>query len=183
MAGQGEGSFGTNTETNRRILMAKIDLGGNTTDPEVKLLMEKYTEIKPGDVLSHADLALIAGAVPRTARYYTVVNRFRKRMFDDKNFLLSAQRSIGYVVQSADEQVDTGTGKARQGLRFIKVGGKVINKTLATKASDLTAAKLREAENASRLLDHIVQVGRKAMEEIKLPDNQARLPTRAMPAC
>lgn len=162
--------------------MSKVHFGGNTTDPEVKKLMEKFSVIKPGDLLSHAEIAALAGAEPKSNRYYTVVEQFRKKLEQDLDLILKTEFGKGYRVLSADQRVDLGVGTVGRGLRFVKRGGKTIANVVINRSSELSEQKKRTADNAGRLIQNLVQAGRKMMREIKNPTMQERLPLRTPPA-
>lgn len=161
--------------------MNKLFFGGNTTDPEVKALMEKFSAIKAGDLLRHETLASAIGATVKSIRYYTVMRAFRKALARDRDLVLLADPGSGYKVLSADDRVDLGVATVGRGLRFVKRGGRTISTVVANRGNELTESKRRVADHASRLISNLMSAGRSAMREIRNPGMQERLPLRQPP--
>lgn len=96
--------------------MSKPFFGGIPTDVDVRALREAFPNIQVGDEISYDDVAAIIGAKPRTNRFRTVVDAWRRDLFRKDNVELITIVGVGLRCASAEERVNLGFKKVRRGI-------------------------------------------------------------------
>lgn len=123
----------------------KIYRGPVSTDAEVKVLMEKYSTAKPGEIVQHDTIEKLTETKRGTARYCTVVARWKRAMYEKSNLLLKARPGEGYAILSAAERVQ----------KVCDDTGKVTTRlyTIHREASSVPRSELSKED--AKVADHI----------------------------
>ncbi|HNF62090.1 MAG TPA: hypothetical protein PKZ20_10205 [Rhodocyclaceae bacterium] len=97
--------------------MSSLFSGAMSTDAELAVLMTTYENVKPGDVLRYDKIAELIGAPYGSSRFRTVVDRFRRTLFVQRNIELNVIRQEGYRVAFAKERLENGVARASRAFK------------------------------------------------------------------
>ena len=132
----------------------KVGVTGRPTQPDVKLIIDKYPSMKPGDEVLYEEVEKIIQTPRNSTRFKTVTNAWRKRMDREHDIFIGVIPNKGFVVEVPSESVyDTKRG-IRSGLRRITKSG--------SKAARINRKQLSAEE--SRTADHVIAVSAKLVE-------------------
>lgn len=150
---------------------ARIWRGGVTTEPEIKLLLDKVT-LAPGDEIAHETIEEIISQ-PRTSnRYKTITMRWRNRMFRERGLEIAAIDG-GLRALLPGERVrlySLRVGLHLRGIRRYCVRNETVN------TADLTPAELAAKDGTTQRALAISAADRAVCRSMAPPH-----PTRALP--
>lgn len=126
--------------------MSGLYFGGMSTDPELRLLDEKFSAIKEGDLLTHEDIEGVTGISRKAARYTTIICRYKKRLLKAKNLHLISEFKVGYHVLTAAERVERNIEDASRGFKIVRRSSERLRNVPREKLDAQTAAKAECAQ-------------------------------------
>lgn len=140
-----------------------------STDPVVRILLDKFGALERGATIAHAELESLIGSARNTNRYRTVVGSFKRAMLREKGILCKARVGEGYELLVGDLQIKAAGGLVRQAARRLYRGLDVATRT----PEHLLGADQRRAReymltSGSLLLQHVRDGARKM--EMALPE-------------
>lgn len=76
--------------------------GGIPTKPDVKKLLEKFpvSTLTVGRVITYEEISLVIGEPPRTSRFRTVTNKWRKEVEQTTNIIMGTHKGQALVILS-----------------------------------------------------------------------------------
>ena len=101
----------------------ELFFGGVPVGPDVDILDRRYPELKNEQMLTHAELSAAIGYSWQSSRYRTVLNAWRKQLFEERGLELQAVRSVGLRVMTSPERVEAHINKTIGGIRAITKAG------------------------------------------------------------
>jgi hypothetical protein len=129
--------------TNETAPRTKV-ITGRSCEPQVRLLMETLgTVLKPGDDVTHQQIAKVIGEPYPSNRYSTVVHKWIKRMRVDQRKDLESRSSVGYHVCLGDERIDSSKRDLVRAVRALKTG---VLKAEIAPVEELTADGRRQRD-------------------------------------
>ena len=154
-----------------------IYLGGMPTEPEVKILMEKFGEVAPGEVIDYQAIESAISVSYRSKRFVTVTKAFRARMLREKNVELKPLTGVGLQRLQEAERVSVGVMGVAKGARAIGRSGRRLMRVEAARLSEID---LKRRDHAIRLADATVGTLRDGLKQIAASALQpaASLPRR-----
>lgn len=154
-------------------------LGGVPTEPDVKRLIEAYSTLKPGDEITHAEMARTIDADERSNRYRTVVTAWRRQMLKLHNVDMQPIRGVGFRIIDGIERISASVKDYGGGVRKIV---RSVGRARRVEMEKLTNEQQRVSEHALRHMEATADSARRASKEIASKFTpQAQLP-RARPA-
>ena len=75
---------------------------GRPTKPDVDALVAAYPDLAIGDLINYEHVAEVIGAQPKTSRFRTVTNTWRKRM-QERGIVIECRTGEAFYVASADQ--------------------------------------------------------------------------------
>lgn len=130
--------------------------GGIPTDIDVRALMETFGVPAVGTTMSYERVAEIIHVAPRSGRFKTVTDAWRRRLRDDHNVYTSA-RDGAFSVRTAPERVDHGAAKARG---VVRAAAAAHNEVARTDRSQLTTEQRQQADHVQMVTATVVQSAR-----------------------
>lgn len=133
MARQGKGPYGRNHKVDD---MSRLFIGGKDTKPEVDAILAAI-EARPGNSVSHDDVAKAAGLEAGSTRFQTVAQRWRKTVERNTAVRIESRERVFHFL-SADEAHD----RLRTDLHRIgKAAGKLHARAGAVDVQQLTGER------------------------------------------
>lgn len=123
----------------------ELFFGGVPTSPDVDRLMQMAAGLKDGDMLAYGDIEALINESRSTPRFRTICNRFKLRMFRERNHVLKAVPNDGYKILPPDERIGYSSSRVVQGFRRIKFGAGVAR----------TTDRRKLTEEDRKTLDHL----------------------------
>lgn len=140
-------------------------LGGVPTDPDVKRLIEAFPSLKPGDEISHNDVANVLGVERASGRYRTVTTAWRNHLVKSCNIRLRAINGVGYRVMEAMERVTHNVRGLGKGTKIIRRASDDVRRVDATQ---LSQEQQRVTEHVLRRMDSVTDFLLKTSKEIAI---------------
>jgi hypothetical protein len=128
---------------------------------------------KPGDLLTHAEMARVIQSPADSSRYRGVLTAWMKRMYRTRGLKFSGEgraRGVGVMVCTAHEHFDLSASHLRQQTRRI---GKEARELDGIDTRDFSADEISRHNLARRYAHEAAAIGRVKLKEIAPP-----LPTR-----
>lgn len=153
-------------------------LGGVPTESEVKKLIEAYASLRPGDEVTHEEIAKTIGVDRESHRYTTVTNAWRKQMLKLHNVDMCSIRGVGFRVLDGIGRVGASVKDYGTGVRkIVRSAGRLRR----VEMEKLTNEQQRIGEHALRHMEATADAARRASKEIAVkfaPQAQlTRVPT------
>jgi hypothetical protein len=123
--------------------------GGIPTAPDVKTLITTFGIPAPKTTVTHDDIAKAIGTTTISGRYRTVVNAWRKALYEEHNVLMVAVFGIGFSAADPDVRVDVCVKNQKSAIKHVKKSVDVLTRT---NVKELTTINMR-------LRDHMLHVG------------------------
>lgn len=147
---------------------------GQAIKPHVGKLLEAFKP-KEGDVFLHQDIAHASGVPYRSARYGGVIVAWKKALMREANVDLEAIPGIGYRCLSDNERVSVGIKDFSHSVRRM---GKSAERIARADTAKLDDNHRRQQDHAGRLMQNLVETGRKASKQISLAGRVVSLPRK-----
>ena len=97
-----------------------VGFGGLPTGPDVKKLNEQFGVPEPGAVVGYDVVAAVIGAKPRSSRFVSVTNAWRKGLLKGPNTLLICEDGQRFRALSFGDRVGHARGEHARGARQIR---------------------------------------------------------------
>ena len=157
--------------------LGKIFFGNRSTDPELKVMMEKYGGAKSGDRFQIVEIAKALGLEGDSVRLETVIRRWRKIMIRQRRlaWYRPGDGTVGFLNENeratAAAKGMIHIGKKAMGVRHMIAG------TDATKLSDTErATNMHVSRVAEAMAAAMVSSANEAVEMIAPPKAANRIP-------
>ena len=135
----------------------KLYFGGMSTDPEMKMLRERFGVPDPG-LIPYSEIEEVISEKTQSNRFRTVTDRWRRELEREHNVITEAEASEGIRVLTAAERVDF---SARHLRSITRHAVRTHNRTLTTPTEDLDDLQRRKLDHLRRWTE---RVGRTAIE-------------------
>lgn len=116
--------------------MSRLFFGGIPTEVDVKKLETAYGTPTPGAVLKHEEIERVIGHAWKTARYTSVLNQWRNRLYRSANIVSVVDAGIGVRFLHEHERVGLCRGRLKQSAKHMRRTAVVANSTDVTKIAD-----------------------------------------------
>ena len=147
--------------------------GGHPTEPEVRMLMEKYPSLSSGDAISYADVESVIGVKRISHRYRTITGAWRKRMYREFNITIGAVPNTGFIVLDAHERVNLASNHMRSGVRRIRTSGDLAQNT---EKSGLNEQELKACDHLVRVKAIMLDAHAHASRQLRVELREIRRP-------
>lgn len=127
-------------------MTSKIHFGGLPTGPDVKKLEEAFGTPEPG-LIKHEEIEAVIGERRGTSRYRTVVNAWRKQLFNTSNVEARAEPGLGILFMTAKERSENGVRGIRHAARHVV---RVVNRVRAVPVDELDEVTRRKHDHLLR---------------------------------
>lgn len=91
--------------------------GGVPTKPDVDKLMAKWPDIAPGLIIPYTEIESTIGESVKSNRYLTVVDRWRKTLYRDRNLVLQPHKGVAFEVLQPNGRIDYAHMQFKSGLK------------------------------------------------------------------
>ncbi len=151
---------------------------GLTTDPEIKELLATFQPetLKPETIIAYGDLEPIVRASRKTARFRTVVSRWRRLLLREHNIDTQAVASVGIEILEENRRVSLGIIDTRSGFRKVR---RAMNRIGRADTARLDDHHIAQQSHALRLLRAISDSARDAERTIASAGQIESLPKRS----
>lgn len=122
-------------------MAVQVFKGGVPTEPDVRLLLDKYGVPEEGTVMSYSEIELLLKIARRTPRWVAVTNRWRRHLLRHHNLVVGPINGQAFKVLSPAERISVGKTKINSGMRQVKRGYIVVEQTDRTRLSSEMAAE------------------------------------------
>lgn len=133
-------------------MSTSVQVGGRPTGPQVRVLMERFSDRAEGDTVSFLEVSEATGEKIDSNRFRTLLVAWKKALFDEKNIFIESVRGVGVRVVPAAERTASGINKVRRGVRQIRKGNRVVRSVPMDKLSE---AQRSGHMRASRVLEEM----------------------------
>lgn len=147
---------------------------GQAIKPHVDKLLEAFKP-KEGDVFLHQDIAHVSGVPYKSTRYGGVIAGWKKVLLREHNIDLEAIPGIGFRCLTDNERVSVGLKDFQHSVRRT---GKSYERIARADTAKLDENHRRQQDHASRLIQNLVDSGRKASKQIALAGRVVSLPRK-----
>jgi hypothetical protein len=138
-------------------------LGGRPTEPEVRMLLEKFKGVDRGDIIRAEDLEEALGIERKASRFRVVIEAFKKALDRQRGFALRWEKGVGLRVLKEGERARHGAEMARTGARRMGRGAAVVAKA----SPALMSEKERDVNmRTGRLLNAALESMRGTMRDL-----------------
>jgi hypothetical protein len=149
---------------------AKTFRGGIPVAPDVKMLMDHFGTPEPGTTIGHDQVEQVLGLRCEQHRYRTVVARWMRELWDDRNVRIVGIRG-GFLVCTSEERLKQGERQCTKGARRISQS---IKEVATTPVSDLTPEQVYRR-------DHLMKMSVMAYAAVKDAQRQYGLSLKNAP--
>lgn len=147
---------------------------GQPIKPNVEKLLEAFKP-KPGNVFLHQDIAQASGVAYRSSRYGALIAAWKRELLNSANIDLDSVQGIGYRCLEDNERVRVGINDVRHSIRKL---GRSADRIARADTSKLDDVHRRQQDHANRLLQSVIDSGRKASRQIAVSGRVVLLPRK-----
>ncbi len=104
-----------------KIQTGTLHSGGLSTEIEIKALLERFGRSEVGAILTYEAIEDCIETPHDSARFRTVLGRYKRRMLDQYGVHFITLKNIGIKVLSAQERVELGIDGAGKAFKRIRV--------------------------------------------------------------
>lgn len=161
-------------------MLSTLRFRGVSTDPQVRRLMEHYSDIQAlrGTTIPHEDIESVIGERQESNRYRTITNRWRKQVERQTGVVISGRgeaQGVGFRVLTDSEQLGFGVGqRVSAGRRIRRWHTSVSNTDAANLLPAEKVARDFEIAAAAKLYVVMAEVRRELPAKTAPPEQQAR---------
>jgi hypothetical protein len=130
-------------------MKAKLFVGGVSTEPDVKRLLETFGCPDEGKVISYADVEAMLGIERTTSRFRTVVTAWRRQLKKLHNVEMFTLSGVGYRVLAPADRVVGSVNEFARGVRKI---GRAVTRIESVPVERLDQKQQKSAEHTRRLM-------------------------------
>lgn len=149
---------------------------GRPTRAQVEKMMAAFPSINRGDIIQHADIEKAMGEERKSARYRTILSKWRRRVLEERGIFLASELGVGLRAQEPAAQLRTGAGFMKQAARRVTRGLAV---TVAVPDAELTpelrAARTKILER-TRALASLARDESRFAQAILAPESRSLMP-------
>jgi hypothetical protein len=140
----------------------KIFLAGIPTEPDVRMLMERFNDYTPGNEVSYVEIAEALHVEVRSCRFEVVLSAWRKRIRKEENVTF---KRIGDRIRFLEEmeRIQEGAAAYRQGAKKqIRAYGDIS----MVRTEKLDELGRKKADHIKRVMEKNLESQRGAVKEI-----------------
>lgn len=145
---------------------------GQAMKPHLDKLLEAFKP-KEGDVFLHQDIAHVSGISYKSSRYSGLIVAWKKWLMREANIDLESVKDVGYRCLSDNERVSVGIKDFSHSVRNT---ARAANRISLADTAKLDENHRRQQDHAGRLMQSLVDSGRKAAKQISLAGRVVLLP-------
>ena len=120
---------------------------------QCELLCEYCANMEYGDTVTHTTIANIIGEKIGTVKYYTVIQKARKMLLNDKKVYLESVREVGYRKTIPDDFTKVSVNEYRIGFKRIQKGKNILTNAPISDMSEEGKADHRYVMDRTRQLE------------------------------
>jgi hypothetical protein len=155
--------------------MSKLFLSGVPTDADVKRLLEAFPDIKPGQMISYTEIALVIRTQHGASRFRTVTSAWRRTLTRTLNFVLEAVPGQGFRRCTEIER----SKRNRSGWRQDQSrAARKVRDLARTDTREFDEREQKTHDHARRVLQAHVEQTATTVRELAPPAPQKQLPKR-----
>jgi hypothetical protein len=128
--------------------VSKVFFSGVPTKPDVDKLLAKWPDINPGLVIEYSDIEKTIACNRKSHRYATVVTKWRKALYRDRNLVLEPLKGEAFEVLAPNGRIDYAHEQFKSGLRKTSKAAHIVS---TTDQSQLDDSRKGVAEAVSRM--------------------------------
>ena len=138
---------------------------GRPTKPDVELLLKQFPEMQAGDKVSYEAVAEVIKEEPKSSRFRTVTDAWRKRQSREFNVELGVIPNERFEVLDPHQRVDFVSRRHKSGVRRIVKAGSVASRT---ERKELTFEESKACDHFVRVSASIAEVHNKSARELRV---------------
>lgn len=133
--------------------------------PDIRKLEETYPNPEEDQVIKHEDFETIIRTPQKTARYYGVINAWRRRLRADRNIDSEWIQGVGVRILNPADRLKVSEFNIKQGIRHT---GRAFRRLAVTPRERLDAVGQQRYDHQLTVGAKLIQAGREAKKELAI---------------
>ena len=133
--------------------------------PDVRKLEEAYPSPEEDQIISHGELEKTLVIPQKTARFYAVINKWRKRLRTDRNIDSEWIQSVGVKILNPADRLKVSEGNVKQGIRHT---GRAFRRLGIVPRERLDTIGQARYDHAIQVASKLTVAGREAKKELAI---------------
>lgn len=133
--------------------------------PDVRKLEETYPNPEEDQIIKHEDFEKIIRTEQKTARFYGVINAWRRRLRADRNIDSEWVQGVGVKILNPAERLKVSESNIKQGIRHT---GRAFRRLAITPRDRLDGIGQQRYDHQLQAVAKLTTAGRETLKEIAI---------------